>query len=136
MNLGESDGEASVISKDSQPKDDEDDYYEEMQMRAKMKPKKAALKQRLQHKAGIIEDNIETEGKNSAMDISQTMSPLMRRTKTNLSRDPGTKRRDSISPSPKSPMPAQSPKSSSFKKDTAQTPNNNIDRIESNISHL
>ena len=57
MNLGESDGEASVISKDSQPKDDEDDYYEEMQMRAKMKPKKAALKKRFQHKSEIIEDH-------------------------------------------------------------------------------
>ena len=78
-------------------------------MRAKMKPKKAAQGKRQQQKAGTIEDNIETEGKNSAMDISQSMSPLMRRTKTNLSReprDPGTKRRDSISPSPKSPMPA------------------------------
>lgn len=66
------------------------------------------------------------------MEISQSMSPLMRRTKTNLSRDPGTKRRDSISPSVKSPLPAQSPKIST------PTPNTNIDqsRIESNISHL
>lgn len=34
------DSRESLISRDSQPKDDDDDYYEEMQLRSKLKPKK------------------------------------------------------------------------------------------------
>lgn len=67
------DSRDDIISRESQQKDEEgeDDYYEEMQMRSKLKPGKKSIKKKAQD-ASNIEDKVETEGKMSP--LNKTMS--------------------------------------------------------------
>ena len=79
-------GEDDIISKDSQIKDDEgeDDYYEEMQLRSKLKPKK---NQKARKTLSPLEDKVETEGKHSNLD--KTMSSIGKQMRlSNLSKTP------------------------------------------------
>ena len=70
-----------MISKDSNLKDEDDDYYEEMQMRSKLKARKGKH-QKLQQ----IEDKVDTEGKNSIMEKSaSSLSKHMRLSPTKRS---------------------------------------------------
>ena len=87
---GEDDDE--LISHDSQAKDDDgdDDYYEEMQLRSKLKPRKKST--RKANGLPLLEDKVETEGKNSHME--KTMSSIGKNIRiSNLSKtrnaDPG-----------------------------------------------
>ena len=60
---------ASLSSKDSNMKEDDDDYYEEIKMRSKLKHRRGA-----NTKNQDLEDKVETEGKNSI--LNKTLSSL------------------------------------------------------------